>query len=64
MAMLSCLASSAWAQGQLATPLSPATAVAKPAVKKTPSKLKGAVKLAAPADSGHCQLGVIPALGE
>ncbi len=62
---LSCLVSFAWAQSQPVPPTSPAAVVAKPAARKPAAKSTGAARqAAAPVDSGRCQLGVIPALGD
>jgi hypothetical protein len=64
-AALSCLVSFACAQSEPIPPTSPAAAAAKPAAKKPAAKSNGAAKqAAAPVDSGRCQLGVIPALGD
>ena len=60
--VLSCFVASASAQAQPA----PETAAtqAKPAVKKQSPKTKAATKPSGEAQSGPCQLGVIPAVGD
>jgi hypothetical protein len=64
--VLSCLATSAWAQVQPApgTAATPAAAPAKPATKKPAPKARTSAKPAAPADSGPCQVGVISVIGD
>jgi hypothetical protein len=64
--VLSCLASSAWAQVQPApgTAAAPAAAPAKPATKKPAPKAKTIAKPAASADGGPCQVGVISVIGD
>jgi len=57
--LLSRLAIPAWSQSPSTTP-SPAT----PTAKKPAPKTKAAVKPAAAAESGPCQIGVIPAIGD
>lgn len=57
--VLSCLAIPAWTQTQPA----PGTPATKPAVKKPSPKAKTAAKKTAP-ESGPCQLGVIPLIGD
>jgi hypothetical protein len=64
---LSCLASTVWAQAQpapRATATPAATAAIKPAVKKPAPKAKITAKPPGPAETGPCQLGVVPALGD
>lgn len=64
--LLSCLATSAWAQAQPA----PGTAAtqkaipAKPAAKKPAPTAKTSAKPPGPAESGPCQVGVISAVGD
>lgn len=64
--VLSCL-TSAWAQAQPA-PAAAATQTAppapKPPAKKPASKSKTGAKPAAPIESGPCQIGVIPVIGD
>lgn len=61
---LSCLAASAWAQGQPAAAATPSATVARPAVKKPAAKPQASRKPAAPAESGPCQVGVIAAIND
>lgn len=56
---LSCLAASAWAQGQPTTP-----SAVKPAVKKPAPKAQASRRPAAPTESGPCQVGVIAATND
>ena len=66
-AVLSCLAAQAWTQAQPApgTAAKQAAApVTKPAVKKLAPKTKTTTRPLTSADTGPCQLGVIPALGD
>ena len=62
--VLSCLTTSAWAQGQPATPAAPSATAAKPSVKKPVSKARVSAKPSATADSGACQVGVISMIGD
>lgn len=64
-AALSCLPTSLWAQTPPAPAGNPArtAAPAKPAATKATPKQKSAPKLAAPAESGPCQVGVISTVG-
>jgi len=64
VAVLSCLASAVWAQAQPAPGAPAATAAIKPAVKKPAPKAKITAKPPGPAESGPCQLGVVPAPGD
>ena len=61
---LSCLAASALAQGQPPTATPAIAPTVKPAVKKSPPKAKISVTSPKAADSGPCQIGVIPAVGD
>ena len=65
--VLSCLATSAWAQAQpipgTAAPIAAAPLI-KPAVKKQIPKTNTTAKPTGPAESGPCQIGVIPAIGD
>ena len=60
------LATSGWAQAQPAsgTAATPSAPPAKTAAKKPAPKAKTAAKPPAPADTGPCQIGVIPAIGD
>jgi hypothetical protein len=65
--VLSCLATSAWAQAQPlpGTATTPAvTPAAKPAIKKPAQKTRTTAKPPGPTDNGPCHLGVIPAIGD
>jgi hypothetical protein len=63
---LSCLAASAWAQGQPApsAAATPSATAVKPVVKKPAPKAKTSAKPPAPVASGPCQIGVISAVGD
>jgi hypothetical protein len=64
--LLSCLATSAWAQAQPApgTAATEKSVPAKPAAKKPAPKAKTSAKPLAPVDAGPCQIGVISAVGD
>jgi hypothetical protein len=59
---LSCLAASAWAQAQSA-PGTQTTTPATPADKKPAPKARTSAKPAEPAQTGRCDIGVIPVAG-
>lgn len=63
-AILSCLASFAWAQTKPGPAATTAAPVAKPAVRKPAPKTRTARKPSVPAESGPCRIGVIPAIGD
>jgi hypothetical protein len=60
--ILSCFAVPGWSQSP-STPPTP-SAPSTPVAKKSAPKAKAAAKPAAAADSGPCQIGVIPAIGD
>ena len=65
--VLSCFATPVWAQAQAAPEVATTTGTpaAKPAVKKPAPKARTATKPLTPAaESGPCQIGVIPAIGD
>ena len=64
--VVSCFATSAWAQAQPAPAVAVPTAATatKPTPKNPAAKAKASAKPAAAAESGPCQIGVIPAIGD
>ena len=63
--VMSCSVTSVWAQAQPVPAAAPTEAAAtKPAAKKPAAKAKTSAKPAAAAESGPCQIGVIPAIGD
>jgi hypothetical protein len=61
--ILSCSIAYGWAQSS-STPAPAAPAPGNPAAKKPAPKARAAAKPAAAAESGPCQIGVIPAIGD
>jgi len=62
--VLSCFAVSPWAQAQPAPGTRGTTAAPKPAARKSAPKAKTSAKPPGPAESGPCQIGVIPVIGD
>ena len=62
--LLSCLAVPGWTQSPSMATAPSASSPGTPVAKKPAPKAKAAVKPAAAAENGPCQIGVIPALGD